>query len=204
MFSICTYNVHSFNDEQGRDAFNRVVEVLQDAQPDILCLQEVHGFGLNKLRSALSYQHGIKWGGCAILSNLYMEEVEVSNRKVRKGYHPRFPAARLSVHDQYVHVTCCHLNHKDELKRMSELRKMKEQLADLYKSNEPHIWTGDFNSLTREDYSEDAWRKITEVRKDNHWELPKTQVLYHAYFGPSGVRAPAVSTFLDFFSSYRC
>jgi len=150
--------------------------VLQDARPDILCLQEVHAFGLKKLQDALSYEHSLKWGGCAILSNLCMEEVEIPERRARKGYHPRFLTAKISVPGQDIFVTCCHLNHKDELKRMSEVRKMKEQLDHLFKVNEAQVWTGDFNSLTREDYSEVAWKEITEVRRNNHWELPKTQV----------------------------
>ena len=176
MFSIATYNVHSFYDEIGNHAFDRVVKVLQDARPDILCLQEVHAFGLKKLQDSLSYEHSLKWGGCAILSNLCMEEVEIPERRARKGYHPRFLTAKISVPGQDIFVTCCHLNHKDELKRMSEVRKMKEQLDPCFKVNEPQVWTGDFNSLTREDYSEVAWKEITQVRMNNNWELPKTQV----------------------------
>ena len=56
------------------------------------------------------------------------------------------------------------------------MRKMKEQLDPCFKVNEPQVWTGDFNSLTREDYSEVAWKEITQVRMNNNWELPKTQV----------------------------
>ena len=176
MFSIATYNVHSFYDERGQDAFDRVVEVLGETKPDILCLQEVHGFGLKKLQVALSYQHSIKWGGCAILSNLCMEEMDIPGRRARKGFYPRFLTAKLSVSDHHIYVTCCHLNHKDELKRMSELRKMKDQLELLFNAKEPQVWTGDFNSLTREDYSDEAWEDLSQVRRNNHWEMPQTKV----------------------------
>ena len=169
--SICTYNVHSLTDQYGQDGFDRVVKVLllQKTQPDIVCLQvvvcktklfifdsrltiqEIHVFDLKKLKSALPYQNSIKWGGCAILTNLPMQEVEIAGRKARKGFYPRFLTARIFVHGKQVLVTCCHLNHKDERKRMAELRTMELQLAGLFSAKEPQIWTGDFNSLTEED-----------------------------------------------------
>lgn len=35
---------------------------------------------------------------------------------------------------------------------------------------------GDFNSLRRDDYSEERWREIAEHRRNNRWEEPKTEV----------------------------
>ena len=54
MLCMCTYNVHSFYDGSGKPSFDKIVEVIDEIKPDVLCLQEVHGFSLNKLRSALN------------------------------------------------------------------------------------------------------------------------------------------------------
>ncbi len=53
---------------------------------------------------------------------------------------------------------------------------MEEKLGPIFKENDCHIWTGDFNALTREEYSEEAWDKITRIRAQNSWELPRTDV----------------------------
>jgi exonuclease III len=36
----------------------------------------------------------------------------------------------------------------------------------------PSVILGDFNSLTRKDYSTDEWNNISKIRKINMWELP--------------------------------
>ena len=49
-------------------------------------------------------------------------------------------------------------------------------LEPVFKENHFQIWTGDFNALTREDYTDEKWNHITGVRKQNGWELPKTEL----------------------------
>ena len=49
-------------------------------------------------------------------------------------------------------------------------------LEPVFKENHFQIWTGDFNALTREDYNNEKWNHITGVRKQNGWELPKTEL----------------------------
>ena len=181
MFRVCTYNVHSFYDGLSRPSFDRIVEVIDEIKPDVLCLQEVHGFGLNKLRSALNFEFSISWAGCAILSNHPMEEVNTSERGGARGrgYHPRFLTGRVSFNHQNKTflITCCHLDHRDERKRLSEMRKITEQLQHVDYNKESHIWAGDFNSLSKEDYTNEVWEEIANVRKLNLWESPKTQVI---------------------------
>lgn len=36
---------------------------------------------------------------------------------------------------------------------------------------------GDFNCLTREDYSTEEWEKIALIRSQNEWEAPSTLVV---------------------------
>ena len=54
--------------------------------------------------------------------------------------------------------------------------------SDLFNSNSLQIWTGDFNSLTREDYSEIQWKEITSIRQLNKWEKPKTDLTTKVIF----------------------
>ena len=56
------------------------------------------------------------------------------------------------------------------------MRKIEEYLIDQFVAGVPQIWTGDFNSLTKEDYTEQGWEEGTRVRRNNRWELPKTEV----------------------------
>ena len=38
------------------------------------------------------------------------------------------------------------------------------------------MWLGDFNALTREDYTQQEWDKIASERSKNFWEEPRTEV----------------------------
>ena len=51
-FSVCTYNVHMFYDEAGRNTYEEMVKLLRDLNPDVLCLQEV--ISVNKLAGDLA------------------------------------------------------------------------------------------------------------------------------------------------------
>ena len=72
-------------------------------------------------------------------------------------------------------ITCLHLDHRTEPKRIRELKEI------IRKSYEPrkeagHIWAGDFNSLTREDYTIKEWNEIARVRSLNCWEKPRVEL----------------------------
>ena len=66
-----------------------------------------------------------------------------------------------------------HLNHRTETTRLNEIVSIRNSLNDIFEKNTPQIWTGDFNALTKEDYSSDHWNEITEVRAKDNWELLK-------------------------------
>ena len=73
-------------------------------------------------------------------------------------------------------MTCLHLDHRYESTRLKELLVITKTLNSLTSrendSSVPHIWVGDFNSLTKDDYTVDEWNEITRVRKVNCWERP--------------------------------
>ena len=68
------------------------------------------------------------------------------------------------------------MNYKDEPVRLIEIEGIKKKLDTFLPAENPQIWTGDFNSLTREDYAETEWEVITNVRQKNNWESPQTNV----------------------------
>ena len=89
----------------------------------------------------------------------------------------RFVTVQLNLHsNQPLFVTCLHLNHKTEPKRLKEINAIRKHLDKVFKEDHCQIWTGDFNAVTKEDYSDEKWQNITAVRKRNCWELPKTEL----------------------------
>ena len=73
-----------------------------------------------------------------------------------------------------------HLDHRKETTRLDEIESLLRQeafsITDDGQPNLPHVWLGDFNSLTRSDYSDKEWRNISETRSLNSWEPPKSDL----------------------------
>ena len=86
---------------------------------------------------------------------------------------------------QPFYLTCLHLDHRLEPHRLKELEVIKRTIdslaADNSQNNTPHVWVGDFNSLTQEDYTSEELNKITRVRKMNCWEKPQVDVTNKVY-----------------------
>ena len=59
---------------------------------------------------------------------------------------------------------------------MNEDENIAENLKNIFRNNEPQIWDGDFNSLTKEGYTEKEWNVLIRVRENNGWEEPKTEM----------------------------
>ena len=70
---------------------------------------------------------------------------------------------------------------KQQLKEMSKIESIKKKLDNFLPVKSSQIWTGDFNALTKGDYAEDEWERITNVRKKNQWESPKTDLTKKVY-----------------------
>ena len=87
-----------------------------------------------------------------------------------------FIAAEVEIGENTFVITCMHLNHRTETTRLNEIVSIRNSLNDIFEKNTPQIWTGDFNALTKEDYSSDHWNEITEVRAKDNWELPQTDL----------------------------
>ncbi len=85
--------------------------------------------------------------------------------------------AEIELYDgSILYLTSLHLDHKLEPRRMTEIQSIEKKLEAVFKANGCQIWTGDFNALTRKEYSEERWDEITRIRHRNHWELPQTDL----------------------------
>ena len=79
-----------------------------------------------------------------------------------------------------------HLDYRDETIRLKEIRTIKQKLDSLLPQPETigssmHIWAGDFNALTKENYNDNQWSQITKVRLDNKWESPQKDVMQEVF-----------------------
>ena len=66
-------------------------------------------------------------------------------------------------------------NHRTEPKRIRELKEIIRKSPEERK-DQGHLWVGDFNSLTREDYSDSEWTKMARIRALNSWEKPRVEL----------------------------
>ena len=83
--------------------------------------------------------------------------------------------------DHLIYVTCLHLNYRDENTRLKEINSIKQKLDKfipaINQTKGCHIWTGDFNALTKEDYTDEEWQDIAKIRCQNSWESPKVDLI---------------------------
>jgi endonuclease/exonuclease/phosphatase family metal-dependent hydrolase len=159
---VLTYNIHHGEGTDGRFDLDRVAELIRNAQPDLIALQEVdrgtvRSGGVDQLAQlerltglhgafgkTMDFQDGSY--GVAVLSRARIEDVE---SHPLPGAPDREPRTALSV---TVHVAeglpvrfiSTHLDQgRDIESRSSQARFLAAQLAD---DDQPAILAGDFNS----------------------------------------------------------
>jgi hypothetical protein len=164
-FTVRTYNVHYY-----KTKVDQVAEFLNQNPADIVCLQECSPTALERLKRQLTQpmKFFLKGNNCAIVSTTDLQPVASASGAwgPYRGYLTAWlPALGF-------HVTCLHLESREERQRLKELAELQGRLAGL---RGPMVWAGDLNSLTRKDYSTEEWREIARVRK-NQWEEPRTDV----------------------------
>ena len=49
-------------------------------------------------------------------------------------------------------------------------------LRALFTRGSAQVWAGSFNSLCEEDYGEEEWGRVRRRRRENNWEIPRTEV----------------------------
>ena len=127
---------------------------------------------MRKLQTALDYKHRLTYLDNSLMTNLEVEEMSASNSR------PKYVTAKIMIDPsaEPVFVTNCHLHYKTEPIRLRELDTIEKNLKTLFDERVAQIWTGDFNSLTREDYDDETWEDIARVRRENNWEPPKVAI----------------------------
>jgi len=186
--SIATFNVHMWYDGDYVENFDRVLKLVRDHDPEIVCLQEATGEGKQKFANETKYKYFSSRGGCAIYSKFPIRPVYDNKEGKRVVGDKNFPKnvrfttvvvqpnnTAQTISDQF-YLTCLHLDHRYESTRLKELlvitKTLNSSTSRVNDSSAPHIWVGDFNSLTKDDYTVDEWNEITRVRKVNCWERP--------------------------------
>jgi hypothetical protein len=78
----------------------------------------------------------------------------------------------LKKNNTYITIYVTHLNHVSEPKRLQEW-KIIQSFIDI---TENHYILGDFNALTKSDYTDNEWSNIAAVRKLSNWEIPTNEL----------------------------
>jgi len=171
---IMTYNVHVWYDNEGKFKLQEIIDLCNEIKPDLLCLQEVTKHGLTEFQKQAGYEKLVKYHGCAILSNLDIEEVLPIKHR---NFFPRFTTVRVPLpNNSEFFLSCVHLDHQVEPNRMKEVDGIKSQQSKVLKKDAAQVWAGDFNALNLDDYTETELNEITTIRKNNRWEMPKNDV----------------------------
>jgi len=202
---IASYNIHGWVDADHESNLERVVEVVNKHDPDILCLQEVYACWelpclLEFLRKTV-FEFTLRWEGCAILSKKkfviteYGQFGQEDEEKLKAGggrYHrllpkapgfefnrPRYVTADVKTEngDTLFYLTCIHLVPKYSELRFEEIVRISEDLTPLFRGDKPQLWMGDFNTLSRADYSDEEWNEIVKIRRDNGRKAPLNDVI---------------------------
>lgn len=172
---VGSFNVHQWTNGHSEHTFDDICSLLCKANLDIIGLQEASRALLPELVSKLGenrYELAAKFGGTVILSRLPVVTIG-DNSKIGKGRYcfcsVVFPGD--DTQQQAFSIIAVHLNHKKEEKRVKEIRAI---VRGFERENLPlpDLWMGDFNALTRKDYTKEEWNRIYQVRSRNHWELP--------------------------------
>ena len=164
-FTICTYNV-SFNVK-----INNLVKFLREEPADIICIQEMLPRQVNHLIKCLKTSKQWRWSFCGrspgcesiILSTFPIEEV-------CRGYlggSGRDRRQFVTVRVQGFYLTSLHLAAKNERTRLCQLSNLRDRLSQkgVWDEGKMHILAGDFNSLTKEDKSDEGWDKVAAERE---------------------------------------
>lgn len=213
---IGSYNVHDFCNTNWKDTTKEIADVLENF--DIVGLQEVDGkLSMEKLEKYSENFHTIYsdfFSNNAWVLNL-KQNYEVLWCKTYKYKLPHYPrgvmSLKLSIDNKEIHLYVTHFDHMDENIRLCQLEKLmeiiKEESELLYKGESfTHFILGDFNALTKSDYTPKELERIADVRTKTKWEPPKFELMdtfnklgYHDIVGDylkvKGIHVPLTSRF---------
>ncbi|KAF4655634.1 hypothetical protein FOL47_009345 [Perkinsus chesapeaki] len=74
-------------------------------------------------------------------------------------------------------VCCTHLDHMKEAERVKQVDGLIMQLRERLCPETPHFIMGDFNELSRRDYSDDEWQNLEKRHESFGWPLECDEVV---------------------------
>ncbi len=161
-YSIMTLNIHNFMNSEMQDSFLEIQSLIQSY--DIIALQEV--YDTKKLHMITKgYNYSYNKGNLLMTKYPIQLITDKPNEKIFTSLIINLP-----LHQQ-VFVSNVHLNHVDEKIRNKEIDEILNKI-NKYSDEYPSILLGDFNALTKSDYSIKEWADIYKIRKYGQWELP--------------------------------
>ena len=165
-FSIMTLNIHNFKNSDMIDSENEIKKIIKNY--DIIALQEV--YDKKKFKDIVKGYNYSYNRGTLLMTKYSIKKV------LRKNINSTFTSLVIVLPGNYsVLVTNIHLNYENENIRLEELEDILEIIEyDTFKY--PSILLGDFNSLTKSDYTQKEWAEITKIRKYGQWEIPVSEL----------------------------
>lgn len=170
---------------------------MQKYDPDILCLQECTKAEVSRFIQKLPENYfcsHIFSCSCHIFGKFQIEQDAKHTNLKRQG--ARFVTGKitLSFLQDPIYITNVHLgmfkfrvfdtwlmqsvpklfsDHRKEPKRLEQLEFIRKNVLNTITDSNYHLMCGDFNALTKEDYSVEEFEQVTLVRSRNSWETPK-------------------------------
>jgi endonuclease/exonuclease/phosphatase family metal-dependent hydrolase len=195
-------NVHQWGDSSSRYSAPQLVSFLREQNVDVIGLQEVDrslwnasspksdvriGACHTQLRcsniSALSSATGLGYSlthvpdfiGNSVLSRWPISSEAKTTLTSRTDHKRALVCATVSPPGcPPFRFGTLHLNHETESCRIAQWEQVQDEIRSAATHGTPLLLVGDFNALTREDYSSSEWQAITDIRSKNHWEAPHT------------------------------
>jgi exonuclease III len=175
MMRLCTFNVCGMKNP------NPINQFILDYNIDICGMQETAGLGsLSKLsvvkngNYAALFDNSYKtYGNGLIYDKTKFTFVSkftfiISYNKTKKSLFK----VVLKKNNTYITIYVTHLNNVSESKRLQEW-KIIQSFIDI---TENHYILGDFNALTKSDYTDNEWLNIASIRKLSNWEIPTNEL----------------------------
>ena len=161
IYSIITFNVHNFYNSEMINTFSEISKIIK--KYDIIALQEV--YDEQKLFLITKEYNFVYNKGTLIMTKFPIQIVN-------KNTSCPSTICIITLPDGVnIFVTNIHLNYIDESIRIEEINEI-QYIIDDYTDYYPSILLGDFNALTKNDYTEKEWNQITKIRRLGGWELP--------------------------------
>ena len=181
MIKISTFNVNGIKDPES------INEYLVSHKIDICGMQDVAGIqSMKKLPSvkngdyAALFDESYKTYGNGLVYNTNkFSMIDKYTAILSTGSTGKKSVFRVTLKcnetKTLIVIYVTHFNHISEPIRLKEWQKLKD-IIDFENNTENIFILGDFNALTKSDYTPDEWKSIGDVRKKDNWEIPTSEL----------------------------